>query len=194
MLLNDIQIEQLVDEQGLIENFSRDLVEEADGRKIISYGLNSCGYDLRLGKDIKIFKHHSYPQVIDPKAFDSGELYAPELMVEEKGDKYVIIPPKAYALGVVVERLNIPRNISVLFVTKSTYAKAGLMVTISGAQPGWRGYLTVELFNATSSNMAVYIGEGITQALFFQLEECCVSYDDRKGKYQDQLNKVTLAS
>ena len=193
MLLNDIQIERLVNEQGLIENFSKDLVEEVEGRKIISYGLNSCGYDLRLGEDIKIFKEHTYPQIIDPKAFHYGEVYSPELMVEEGGDRYVTIPPRTYALGVVVEKLNIPHDITVVFITKSTYAKAGLMVTTSAAQAGWRGYLTVELFNATSSNMAVYIGEGITQALFFRSEPCSISYEDRKGKYQNQLNKVTLA-
>lgn len=193
MLLNDIQIERLVNEQSLIESFSKDLVEEVDGRKIISYGLNSCAYDLRLGEDIKLFKEHSYPQVIDPKAFDPYELYSPELMQDITGDRYITIPPRRYALGVVVEKLNVPRNIYVLFLTKSTYAKAGLMVNITGGQPGWRGYLTVELFNATSSNMVIYVGEGITQALFFELDECSISYEDRKGKYQDQLNKVTLA-
>lgn len=192
MLLNDIEIEKLVNEHGLIENFSRDLVEEIDGRKIISYGLNSCAYDLRLGEDIKIFKEHTYPQIIDPKAFDPAELYSPELMVEDNGDRYVTIPPRTYALGVVVEKLNVPRNISILFITKSTYAKAGLMINTSGGQPGWKGYLTVELFNATSSAMAVYVGEGITQALFSDIKECAISYADRKGKYQNQLNKVTL--
>lgn len=195
MLLNEYEIQKLVNSYGLLDPFIPSTVREFDGKKVISYGLSASGYDLRLGAGIKLFKSRlDLPNVygdiaIDPKSFDEDLVEESYLHIGPQGS-YYIIPAKSYALGVVMERLNIPTNIAVVFLTKSTYAKSGLIVNCTSAQPGWEGYLTVELYNTTDFGMKIYIGEGITQALFFKIGD--ETYSEYDGNYLNQINKVTF--
>ena len=153
-------------------------------RGVISYGLSSYGYDLRIADRFKVFTN-VHGVVVDPKAFD------PRSFVDVKG-KVCIVPPNSFALGHTVEYLKIPRDVLTLCVGKSTYARCGIIVNVTPFEPGWEGHATLEISNTTPLPAKIYAGEGIAQVVFFRADEPCrVSYADRRGKYQSQ-RRITL--
>jgi len=190
MIKNDSWIAEQA-EKGMISPFEPSLVRKVDDRRVISYGLSSYGYDIRLSPlDFRIFKHVP-GTVIDPKNFNPQNLEREELHEDEHG-QYFILPSHSYALGVALERLEIPTNISVLCIGKSTYARTGCIANLTPAEAGWRGHLTLEFSNASHADCRLYANEGIVQLIFFEGEHCETSYDARAGKYQDQGHEVTL--
>lgn len=191
-ILCDWEIEQLAEDEGMISPFQGKLVSEVDGRRILSYGLSSYGYDIRLSpKQCLIFGRIQRGDC-DPKSFDADILTNAELLEDERG-QYFILPPYGYCLGVAQERIKLPRNVTVVAVGKSTYARSGILVNITPAEAGWEGYLTLEISNCTGLFNRIYADEGITQLLFYKGNNCRTSYQDRKGKYQDQKKEVVFS-
>lgn len=175
-------------EQGMITPFLSELVREADGKRIISAGCSSYGYDMRLADDgFRIFSS-VHAKEIDPKRFDEQySLIEPQLHTADDGAKYYLLPPHHYGLGVTVETFKMPRNVTGIALGKSTYARAGLLVNTTPLEAGWTGRLVVEIANLANLPLRVYVNEGIGQILFFESDEdCAVSYSDRGGKYQGQ--------
>jgi dCTP deaminase len=191
-VLADWEIKQLAEEKGMIEPFFDRLVSHQDGRKLVSYGLGSYGYDIRLSPKQCLIFGKVQAGDCDPKAFDPDILKPAELLEDERG-QYFLLPPYGYCLGVAQERLKLPRDITVVAVGKSTYARSGILVNITPAESGWEGYLTLEISNCTGLFNRIYANEGITQLLFYRGEPCQVSYQDRQGKYQDQPNEVVFS-
>lgn len=197
MLLSDRQIAMRVLSDRMIEPFEPSLVRHVecdDDRlmKVISYGPSSYGYDIRLSpKEFKIFRHIP-GEVVDPKDFNPEFLEEAKLHADWRG-QYFILPAHTYGLGVALEYLNVPADITVLFIGKSTYARCGVIANLTPAEAGWHGHLTLEISNGSDSDCMIYANEGIVQALFFQGEPCNVSYADRAGKYQGQGEQITLA-
>jgi dCTP deaminase len=178
--------------QGMIQPFEEKLVRHIEDKKVISYGLSSYGYDLRLAPtDFRVFKHIP-GTVVNPKQFNSENLEPVSLQHDQDGD-FFIIPANSYALGVSLERLKIPPNITVLCIGKSTMARCGIIANITPAEASWEGYLTLEFSNASSADCRIYANEGVLQLLFLEGEPCQTTYADRFGKYQDQPQFVTLA-
>ena len=155
-------------------------VEGQVSKGVISYGLSSYGYDIRVSNEFKVFTNlHS--AVVDPKNFD------PNSFVEIEND-YCIIPPNSFALAKTVEYFRIPRSTVTVCVGKSTYARCGIIVNVTPFEPEWEGYVTLEISNTTPIPAKIYSNEGIAQVLFFEGdEECDISYADKKGKYQKQI-------
>lgn len=184
-------------QQGMIDPFVPSLVREVErdgmpGHRVISYGLSSYGYDIRLSpSDFRLFRHVP-GTVVNPKCFSPSNLEQAQLQHDTYGD-YFILPAHSYGLGVAVERLQVPPNVTVICIGKSTYARAGIIANLTPAEAGWRGYLTLEFSNSSSADCRIYANEGVAQLLFFEGEPCEVSYDTRQGKYQDQPEAVTLA-
>ena len=146
---------------------------------IISYGLTSYGYDVRVGRNFKVFTN-VYGSTVDPKKFD------PKSFVDIEADECVI-PPNSFALAETVEYFDVPRDMLVICLGKSTYARCGIIVNVTPLEPEWRGRVTIEISNTTPLPAKIYANEGIAQMLFFRGEGVCkVSYADKKGKYQDQ--------
>lgn len=171
----DHWIRKMALEHGMIEPFVDHQVQEG----VISYGLSSYGYDIRVADEFKIFTN-VYSTVVDPKGFD------PRSMVDYKGE-VCIIPPNSFALARSVEYFRIPRNVLTICVGKSTYARCGIIVNVTPFEPEWEGYVTLEISNTTPLPAKIYANEGIAQVLFFEAdEECEISYADKKGKYQRQ--------
>lgn len=158
--------------------------------KVISFGVSSMGYDVTLASDIKIFSNANSLEV-DPKNFDESCLIDAKLNTAKDGSQYVIMPPNSYLLGHTVEVFNIPRDIMVVALGKSTYARAGAIVNVTPIEPGFQGTVVIEVSNSTPLPLRVYVNEGIAQFLFFKGEDCKVSYADRNGKYQNQTG-ITL--
>lgn len=174
-LKNDAWIRRMAREHGMIEPF----VETQVRRGVISYGLSSYGYDIRVADEFKIFTN-VYATVVDPKHFD------PRSMVDYKGE-VCTIPPNSFALARSVEYFRIPRGVLAICLGKSTYARCGIVVNITPLEPEWEGYITIEISNTTPLPARIYAGEGIAQVIFLEADEVCdVSYADRKGKYQRQ--------
>ena len=184
---SDRWIRRTVEEAGLIQPFDAKLVRELGGRRIISAGASSYGYDMRLADDgFRVFSP-IHGREIDPKHFDEGSLVEPPLHAADDGSKYYLLPPHSYALGVSVETFSLPRNVTGICMCKSTYARAGLMVNTTPLEAGWTGRLVIELGNLADLPLRVYVNEGIGQVIFFESDEDCeVSYQDRGGKYQNQ--------
>lgn len=160
-------------------------------QKLISFGLSSAGYDMRLSsKDIRIFGHNG-TAAIDPKSFCGKPLYTPDIHEGPTG-KYVLVPPKTYGLGVSMEHFSIPRDVLAICVGKSTLARCGLFINTTPLEPGWSGHLTIEYYNANNAPFMLYVEEGISQCLFFRTGCVETSYADRDGKYQDQAEEVVL--
>jgi len=177
---------------GMIDPFEPQQVRRHNEIPAISYGLSSFGYDIRLSpNDFRIFRHVP-GTVVDPKHFNPENLELSRLY-EDESSSYFILPAHTYGLGVALERLEIPDNITVLCIGKSTYARCGIIANLTPAEPAWRGHLTLELSNASSADCRIYANEGIVQLLFFEGEACGTSYASRRGKYQDQPQAVTLA-
>lgn len=189
MKLPDHHIRKLALEHGMIEPFYEG--EQGKPNKIGS-GLTSYGYDISLSpKGLKLVKNIP-GQKLDPKSFDPRHLQDVELQKDETGE-YFVIPGYGYALGVSVERLSIPRDIFVEPYNKSTYARSCIGVNhMSPVEPGWTGYLTMEISNDGPTETKVYANEGICQLVFDKSVPCETSYEDRKGKYQNQKQEVTL--
>ena len=176
----DKSIKRMVLEHEMISPFVEDQVRE----DIISYGLSSYGYDVRIANEFKIFTNLN-STIVDPKNFD------PKSFVDFTGDM-CIIPPNSFALGRTVEYFKMPRNVMTLCVGKSTYARCGIITNVTPLEPGWQGHITLEISNTTPLPAKIYAGEGIAQILFFESDEQCeTSYADKKGKYQSQTG-VTL--
>ncbi len=199
VIKNDAWITEMA-QQGMIAPFEPQLVREADLnsasagtlRRVISYGLSSYGYDIRLSpKEFRVFRHVP-GTIVDPKNFNPANLEPAALHTDDYGS-YFILPAHSYGLGVALERLAVPDNVSVLCIGKSTYARVGLIANLTPAEAGWRGHLTLEFSNSSSADCRIYANEGIVQLLFFEGDRCNVSYADRQGKYQDQSERVTLA-
>lgn len=200
MLKNDEWILEQA-QQGMITPFESRLVrrvEEKDGElsviglPVISYGLSSYGYDLRLSDvDFKIFRHIP-GKIVDPKKFNPNNLESVELHSDETG-KYFILPAHSYGLGVSMERLQIPANITCIFIGKSTYARCGLIWNLTPGESMWEGYLTLEVSNSSSADCKIYANEGVVQALFLEGKPCKTTYNDRAGKYQNQPQEIVLA-
>jgi dCTP deaminase len=170
--------------QGMIEPFEAGQVRAVDGRRIVSYGTSSYGYDVRCAPEFKIFTNIN-STIIDPKNFD------PKNFVDFRGE-VCIIPPNSFALARTVEYFRIPRNVMVICLGKSTYARCGIIVNVTPLEPEWEGHVTLEFSNTTPLPARIYAGEGVAQFLFFESdEECETSYKDRGGKYQGQKG-VTL--
>jgi len=184
---SDLWIRRMAEEQQLITPFSPTLVREIDGRRIISAGASSYGYDMRLSDDgFRVFSP-VHGREIDPKRFDDECLIEPPLRTADDGSKYHLMPPHSYALGVTVETFQMPRNVTGIAMGKSTYARAGLLVNTTPLEAGWTGRLVVELANLADLPLRVYVNEGIGQVVFLESDEdCSVSYEDRGGKYQGQ--------
>ena len=191
-ILCDAEIKTFALEQGMIEPFTDHLVNEKDGRRILSYGLSSYGYDIRLSPKQCLIFGRIQEGVSDPKDFNPKILSDSELLEDEKG-KYFLLPPYGYCLGVARERLKLPRDVTVVAVGKSTYARSGILVNITPAESGWEGYLTLEISNCTGLFNRIYADEGVTQLLFYRGNPCEVSYQDRKGKYQNQAPEVVFS-
>lgn len=158
---------------------------DEQGNKIISYGLSSAGYDVRLTNDYKVFTNINN-SLIDPLNFDEKCLH------DHKGD-YCIIPPHSYILGVTVETFNIPNDVMVVCVGKSTYARCGAIINCTPIEPGFKGNVVIEIANSTSLPLKVYSFQGIAQFLFFKMDkESDVPYSAGNRKYQNQTG-LTLA-
>ncbi len=177
----------MAEQEQLIQPFDAQLVREVSGRRIISAGASSYGYDMRLADDgFRVFSP-IHGREIDPKKFDDDSLVEPPLQTSEDGSRYYLMPPHSYALGVTVETFIMPRNVTGIAMGKSTYARAGLLVNTTPLEAGWKGRLVVELANLADLPLRVYVNEGIGQVVFLQSDEdCTVSYEDRGGKYQGQ--------
>ncbi|HKX98572.1 MAG TPA: dCTP deaminase [Steroidobacteraceae bacterium] len=170
--------------QGMIEPFEAGQVRSVDGRRIVSYGTSSYGYDVRCAPEFKIFTNIN-STIVDPKNFD------PKNFVDFDGE-VCIIPPNSFALARTVEYFRIPRNVMVICLGKSTYARCGIIVNVTPLEPEWEGHVTLEFSNTTPLPARIYAGEGVAQFLFFESDETCeTSYKDRGGKYQGQKG-VTL--
>lgn len=155
--------------------------------KQISYGVSSYGYDVRLASELKLFDDSSN-KIINPKQFVNEILIDATIQDDPKYGKYFILPPHSFALGRTIESFNIPRNILVICLGKSTYARTGLIVNITPIEPEFRGTITLEFSNTTNLPIMLFANEGIAQFLFFNSdEECESSYNDRNGKYQNQI-------
>lgn len=191
-VLADWQIRHLAETENMIAPFVDRVVSEEDGKRLLSYGLSSYGYDIRLSPEQCLIFGKTQAGDCDPKDFDSSILKSAELLEDERG-KYFLLPPYGYCLGVAMERLKLPRNVTVVAVGKSTYARSGILVNITPAEAMWEGYLTLEISNCTGLFNRVYANEGITQLLFYQGAPCETSYQDRKGKYQDQPAAVVFS-
>lgn len=178
---SDRWIKQMALEHGMVEPF----VEAQVRQGVISYGLSSYGYDIRVADEFKIFTSATGElTVVDPKHFD------PKGFKDFKGD-VCIIPPNSFALAKTVEYFRIPRDVLTICVGKSTYARCGIIVNVTPFEPEWEGYVTLEISNTTPLPARIYANEGIAQVLFFQSDEPCqTSYRDKAGKYQNQQGLV----
>jgi dCTP deaminase len=197
VIKNDIWIAQMA-EKGMISPFEPTLIREQKGdetlpiRPLISYGLSSYGYDIRLSPtEFRIFRHIP-GTIVDPKNFNPQNLESTQLHIDASGS-YFILPAHSYGLGVALERLQVPENITVVCIGKSTYARCGIIANLTPAEAAWRGHLTLEFSNSSSADCRIYANEGVVQLLFLEGEPCAISYEARQGKYQDQLEIVTLA-
>ena len=181
---SDRWIRRMAQEHRMIEPFEAGQVRELDGKKIVSYGTSSYGYDIRCSDDFKIFTNvHS--TVVDPKHFDEKSF------VDFKGP-VCIIPPNSFALARTVEYFRIPRNVLTICLGKSTYARCGIIVNVTPLEPEWEGHVTLEFSNTTPLPARIYANEGACQFIFLKADTVCdTSYADRKGKYQGQQG-VTL--
>jgi dCTP deaminase len=176
----DSWIRKMALEQKMIEPFADRQVREEGGEKLVSFGLSSYGYDLRVAEDFKVFTN-VHGAIVDPKNFSQNSF------VDIKA-KTCIIPPNSFALAKSIEYFRIPRNVLTLCIGKSTYARCGIIVNVTPFEPEWEGYVTLEISNTTPLPAKIYAGEGLAQVLFFTSDVPCeVSYADRKGKYMKQM-------
>jgi dCTP deaminase len=164
---------------AMIDPFEDKLITQVEGKRIISYGLSSYGYDLRVSREFKVFTN-VFNAIVDPKAFDERSF------VDIEADT-CIIPPNSFALARSVEYFRIPREVITICLGKSTYARCGIIVNVTPFEPEWEGHVTLEISNTTPLPAKIYAGEGLAQVIFLKGEEPCkISYADRAGKYMKQ--------
>jgi dCTP deaminase len=181
---SDKWIRRMVAEQRMIEPFEPGQVKEVDGKRVVSYGTSSYGYDIRCSSEFKIFTNIN-STIVDPKVFDEKSF------VDFKGP-VCIIPPNSFALARTIEYFRIPRNVLTICLGKSTYARCGIIVNVTPLEPEWEGHVTLEFSNTTPLPARIYANEGVAQVIFIEADEVCeTSYRDRGGKYQGQKG-VTL--
>ena len=179
-VLSDFWIREAAQRHRMIEPF----VEKQMGENMISYGLSSFGYDARLANEFKIFTNVDNA-IVDPKHFDESSFV-------DRVTDVCVIPPNSFALGRTMEYFRVPRDVLVICLGKSTYARCGIIVNVTPLEPEWEGYVTLEFSNTTPLPAKIYAGEGICQFLFLQGDKSCeTSYKDRNGKYMKQ-GGVTL--
>ena len=177
---SDQWIKRMAVEHQIIAPFEEGQIRNG----VISYGLSSYGYDIRVANEFKIFTNVN-TTIVDPKCFDERSF------VDFKGD-VCIVPPNSFALACTVEYFRIPRNVLTICLGKSTYARCGIIVNVTPFEPEWEGFATLEISNTTPLPAKIYANEGIAQVIFFESNEpCLVSYADKKGKYQAQRD-ITL--
>jgi len=176
----DTWIRRMAVEHGMIEPFAEAQVRKTfDGDSVISYGISSYGYDLRVSNEFKVFTN-VFNTVVDPKHFDERSFVDMETDV-------CIVPPNSFALARSIEYFRIPRDILTICLGKSTYARCGIIVNVTPFEPEWEGHVTLEISNTTPLPAKIYANEGLAQVLFVKAEAVCeVSYADRKGKYMKQ--------
>ncbi len=182
----DKWIRQMAIENKMIEPFVDSQVKKIENsdKNIISYGLSSYGYDIRVSNEFKIFTN-VLNAVVDPKNFQDNSFVSVTTDV-------CIVPPNSFALARSIEHFKIPRDVLTICLGKSTYARCGIIVNVTPFEPEWEGYVTLEISNTTPLPAKIYANEGIAQVLFFQSQEPCqTSYADRKGKYMKQTG-ITL--
>jgi len=189
MILSDRQIEEKKIFNPFLSGKTR-IIETISGvASAVSFGLSSYGYDIRLSsKDFRIFQPRG--TVVDPKDLEAGIFKQAGASTNDTGT-FFLLPANSYALGVSVEEFNMPENALGICMGKSTYARCGLITNMTPVEPGWRGHLTLEFFNASPNPIKVYANEGIAQVLLFEGAPCRESYG--VGKYQDQKHEVTIA-
>jgi dCTP deaminase len=181
---SDHWIRRMAADHKMIEPFEPGQVRDTGAGRIVSYGTSSYGYDVRCAREFKIFTNIN-STIVDPKNFD------PQSFVDVVSD-VCIIPPNSFALARTVEYFRIPRNVLVVCLGKSTYARCGIIVNVTPLEPEWEGHVTLEFSNTTTLPAKIYANEGVAQMLFFESDEVCgTSYKDRGGKYQGQQG-VTL--
>lgn len=195
MILTDKEIARYQEIGNMIDPFVPQQTRDKDGRKVISYGLSSFGYDIRIGDEIYETARGIEDYPMDPKdPTDQRPQWKLLPNVTGKHGRHVTIRPHGFALGVSMERFAIPRDVLGVCLGKSTYARCGLIVNVTPLEPDWQGFLTIELHNTTTRPVRVYIGEGIAQILFHK-GACApmVTYADRAGKYQGQPQRPVFA-
>lgn len=171
-------------EKSIKEKMIEPFCEEQVGKDVVSYGVSSYGYDIRVGREFKIFTNVN-STVVDPKQFDAKNV------VDFEGD-VCIVPPNSFALARTVEYFRIPSNVLAICLGKSTYARCGIIVNVTPFEPDFEGHITIEISNTTPLPAKIYANEGIAQVLFFEGDEQCeVTYKDKSGKYQGQTG-ITL--
>ena len=176
----DHWIREMATNHGMIKPFAESQVRDG----VISYGVSSYGYDIRVADEFKIFTN-VYSAIVDPKNFTT------QSMVDYTGE-VCVIPPNSFALARTIEYFHIPRNILTVCLGKSTYARCGIIVNVTPLEPEWEGHVTLEFSNTTPLPAKIYANEGVAQMLFLESDEACeTSYRDRGGKYQGQTG-VTL--
>jgi dCTP deaminase len=181
---SDKWIRRMAREHGLIDPFEPGQVRDSPAGRVISYGTSSYGYDVRCAPEFKIFTNIN-STIVDPKQFDEKSF------VDLSAD-VCIIPPNSFALSRTVEYFRIPRNVLVVCLGKSSYARCGIICNVTPLEPEWEGHVTLEFSNTTPLPAKIYANEGVAQMLFFESDEVCeTSYADRGGKYQGQRG-VTL--
>ncbi len=181
---SDKWIRRMAERYGMIEPFEPRQIKSNGNGSLVSYGTSSYGYDIRCSNEFKIFTNIN-SAIVDPKNFTAASF------VDFRGD-VCIIPPNSFALARTVEYFRIPRNVLVLCLGKSTYARCGIIVNVTPLEPEWEGHVTLEFSNTTPLPARIYANEGVAQVIFLESDEVCeVSYKDRGGKYQGQQG-VTL--
>lgn len=186
---SDRWIRRMAAEHGMIDPFLPEQVREIAGRRIVSAGVSSFGYDLQCADEFKVFTNTMLGSVVDPKNFDEN------CFMEVRGRGHCIIPPNSFALTRSVERFKLPRNVTGVCIGKSSYARCGIVIGITPLEAGWSGYLTIEISNTTPLPAKVYANEGIAQCIFFEADEDCeTAYDQRpgQGKYNNQGPEIVL--
>jgi len=183
---SDRWIRRMSEQHGMIEPYEAGQIKQVEGKRIVSYGTSSYGYDVRCSREFKVFTNIN-STIVDPKHFD------PKSFVDIEADE-CIIPPNSFALARTVEYFRIPRDTLVVCLGKSTYARCGIIVNVTPLEPEWEGHVTLEFSNTTPLPARIYANEGVAQMLFLQADKddvCQTSYRDRGGKYQGQTG-VTL--
>jgi len=174
-----LKSDRWIREKSLQEKMIDPFCEEQIGKDVISYGLSSYGYDIRVGREFKIFTNVN-STVVDPKNFDEANV------IDIESD-IAIIPPNSFALARTVEYFKMPDNVLAICLGKSTYARCGIIVNVTPFEPAFEGHITIEISNTTPLPAKIYANEGIAQVLFLEGDEPCeVTYADKKGKYQSQ--------
>ena len=195
MLKNDIWINEQAN-KGMLSPFQPNLIRHLDPNNkkeaVLSYGCSSYGYDLRLSSNEFLIFRHVPGTIMNPKKFNPDNLEKTKLHRDKDG-AFFILPAHSYGLGVALEKMKVPENITVICLGKSTYARLGIIVNTTPAEAGWEGHLTLEFSNSSGADCRIYANEGICQILFFEGDPCATTYNDRQGKYQNQPEKVTLA-